>query len=131
MATAIFETMEQCRRSQNWQDVAAFITERYADYDSVHVLPNICLVIMALLWGEGDFERSITISAMGGLDADCNAATTGSILGVLNGAASLPAKWVAPLNDTVESWLWEHSSVRISELAQRTVKLARSALNGA
>jgi len=131
MATAISETMEQCRRSQNWQDVAAFITERYADYDSVHVLPNICLVIMALLWGDGDFERSITISAMGGLDADCNAATTGSILGVLNGAASLPAKWVAPLNDTVESWLWEHSSVRISELAQRTVKLARSALNGA
>jgi len=129
MAAAITATMEQTRQSSNWQDVAAFITERFAEYDPTHVLPNVCLVVMALLWGQGDFERSITTAAMSGLDSDCNAATTGSIVGVLTGAEHLPEKWTGPINDQLESWLWGHSSVRISDLAQRTYTLARGSLN--
>jgi ADP-ribosylglycohydrolase len=129
MAVAIRDTIDQTRRSQNWQDVAAYITERFAEHDPIHVLPNVCLVVMALLWGEGDFERSITTVAMGGWDADCNAATTGSIVGVLNGAARLPEKWTHPINDQMESWLWGHSSIRISDLAQRAYVLARRSLN--
>ena len=129
MATAISDTIEQTRQSQNWQDVAAYITERFAEHDPTHVLPNVCLVVMALLWGKGDFERSITTAAMGGLDSDCNAATTGSIVGVLNGAARLPEKWTRPINDQMESWLWGHSLVRISDLAQRVYTLARGSLN--
>lgn len=128
MATAISDTMEQTRQSQNWQDVAAYITERFAEYDPTHVLPNVCLVVMALLWGKGDFERSITTAAMSGLDSDCNAATTGSIVGVMNGAARLPEKWTRPINDQMESWLWGHSSVPISDLAQRVYTLARGSL---
>ena len=131
MTAAIRETIEQTRQSQNWQDAAAFITERFADHDPTHVLPNVCLVVMALLWGQGDFERSITIAAMSGLDSDCNAATTGSIVGVLTGAAHLPEKWTGPINDQMESWLWGHSSVRISDLAQRTYTLACGSLNNA
>jgi ADP-ribosylglycohydrolase/transcriptional regulator with XRE-family HTH domain len=129
MAIAIRDTMDQTRRSQNWQDVAAYITERFADHDPIHVLPNVCLVVMALLWGEGDFERSITTVAMGGWDTDCNAATIGSILGVLNGAKRLPEKWTAPINNQMESWLWGHSLNSISDLAQRVYTLARRSLN--
>jgi len=81
------------------------------------------------LWGNGDFGRSITTAAMSGLDCDCNAATTGSIVGVLNGAARLPEKWTRPINDQLESWLWGHSLVRISDLAQRVYTLARKSLN--
>ena len=84
---------------------------------------------MALLWGKGDFERSITTAAMGGFDSDCNAATTGSIVGVLNDATHLPEKWTRPIGDQLESWLWGHSSVRISDLAQRVYSLARGSLN--
>jgi ADP-ribosylglycohydrolase len=129
MAAAIRDTIDQTQRSQNWQDVAAYITERFADHDPVHVLPNVCLVVMALLWGDGDFERSITTVAMGGWDTDCNAATVGSIVGVLNGAARLPDKWSRPINDQLESWLWGHNSIRISDLAQRVYALARKSLN--
>jgi ADP-ribosylglycohydrolase len=129
MAAAINDTIDQTHQSQNWQDVAAYITERFAEHDPTHALPNVCLVVMALLWGKGDFERSITTAAMSGLDSDCNSATTGSIVGVLNGGARLPEKWTGPINDQMESWLWGHSLVRISDLAQRTYTLARGSLN--
>jgi ADP-ribosylglycohydrolase/transcriptional regulator with XRE-family HTH domain len=125
MATAVRETMDQTRNSGDWRDVAAYITERYADYDSVHVLPNACIVVLALLWGKGDFERSITTAAMCGMDTDCNAATVGSIMGVVCGAASLPDKWTAPLNDHLKSWVRGHAENRLSDLAQRTLNVAR------
>ncbi len=128
MAVALRDTIEQTHQSENWQDAAAYVTERFAEYDPTHVLPNACLVVMALLWGKGDFEKTITTAAMSGLDCDCNAATTGSIVGVLNGASRLPEKWTHPINDQLESWLWGHSLVRISDLAQRIYTLARASL---
>jgi ADP-ribosylglycohydrolase len=129
MMAAVLDTIEQTRRSQTWQDVAAFIGERFANHDPIHVLPNICLVVLALLWGEGDFERTITTAAMCGLDTDCNAATAGSILGVLNGASRLPNRWTAPINDQLESWVRGRASYRISDLARRALNLARGSLN--
>ncbi|MBA3868060.1 MAG: ADP-ribosylglycohydrolase family protein [Anaerolineae bacterium] len=128
MAFTIRDTIDQTRRSQNWQDVAAYITERFAEHDPTHVLPNVSLLVMALLWGNCDFERSVTTAAMAGFDSDCNAATTGSIVGILNGAANLPGKWTLPINDQLESWVWGHSMVRISDLAQRVYVLARESL---
>src|SRR5262249_16385279 len=129
MAAAVLETIEQTRRCQQWQDVAAFVGERFANHDPIHVLPNICLVVLALLWGQGDFERSILTAAMAGLDADCNTATTGSIVGVLSGAARLPDRWTVPINDRLETWVRGYAKISISERAHRALNLARGSLN--
>lgn len=128
MAVVVRETMEQARNCVDWTDVAAYITERFVDYDPVHVLPNACIVALALLWGKGDFERSITTAAMCGMDTDCNAATIGSITGIMNGAAHLPAKWTAPINDRLVSWVRGNSDLRLSELAERTLSIARNSI---
>ena len=55
---------------------------------------------MALLYGQGDFEKTILLACMIGYDADCNAATTGGLLGVIHGASGLPQPWLEPLGDT-------------------------------
>lgn len=39
-------------------------------------------VILALLYGEGDFYKSMQYAMALGLDADCNAATVGAVIGV-------------------------------------------------
>ena len=49
---------------------------------------------MGLLYGGGDYGKSMAISVMGGWGTDCNGATTGSILGVILGARRLPDKWI-------------------------------------
>ena len=112
------------RQGLDWYEGMAFVNQRYADYHWVHVLPNVAVVIHALLQGQGDFEKSITVAAMSGKDTDCSAATVGSIMGVFNGAAALPDKWIAPLNDRIQSAVTHHSDTAISELAQRTLTLA-------
>jgi hypothetical protein len=41
------------------------------------------------------------------------------------GASALPAKWTAPLNDTIRSCVAEFGQVSIAEMARRTYELSR------
>jgi ADP-ribosylglycohydrolase len=75
------------------------------------------------LWGNKDFEKTVGIAVSAGFDTDCNAATTGSIVGMILGASKLPDKWVKPLNNKVKSGIDGFGLTEISELAERTVKL--------
>ncbi len=63
----------------------------------------------------------------GGLDTDSNGATAGSVAGVLTGADAIPARWTEPLRDTVRSAVFGFDGVRISALAERTLRLATAA----
>jgi hypothetical protein len=54
---------------------------------------NGAMVILALVYGNGDFYRTLQYAMALGLDADCNAATAGAVLGVKCGfkkISSLP-----------------------------------------
>jgi len=46
---------------------------------------NVGLTTMALLYGEGDFKRTVEIGVLGGYDADCNPATAAGLLGMIKG----------------------------------------------
>ncbi len=64
-----------------------------------HILPNAGICITALLYGEGDFGKTIETAVMCGFDTDCNASNVGTILGVLTG--DVPERYRRPINDTV------------------------------
>ena len=120
LSEAVRDVIAWRKKYSDWKETWAKINDKYGDYHPVHVINNTALVILGLLYGEGDFEKSITISVMGGWDTDCNGATVGSIVGVMLGAKRLPEKWTAPLNDRVESLISEYNNSRISDLARRT-----------
>jgi len=125
LAEAIKDVMKWSKEYADWRDTWSRIFEKYGYYHFVHTINNAAIVAMGLLYGKGDYERSITISVMGGLDTDCNGATAGSILGVILGAKNLPEKWIKPLNDTVESYVIGYNNSKISHLAERTLKIAK------
>lgn len=50
---------------------------------------NTGAIILALLYGEGDFSETLKLSFNMGWDADCNAATVGTIVGVADGYRKL------------------------------------------
>ena len=50
---------------------------------------NGALVCLALLYGNGDFYRTLQYAMALGHDADCNAATAGCIVGVLHGLSKI------------------------------------------
>lgn len=96
---------------------------KYGCYHLVHTINNAAIVVLALLYGERDFEKSICLSVSGGLDTDCNGATVGSIVGAMISFKGVPEKWYSPLNNTLDTALSGLKELKISELADRMVEV--------
>ncbi len=62
---------------------------------------NLGFVTLALLYGEGDFGRTVCLATNCGDDTDCTAGTVGAILGILHGRKNLPEKWTRPIGDSI------------------------------
>ena len=124
----------------DWQIAREKVKNKYyvsADYNS-HSWPAVDAVlngaygIMALLYGQGDFQKTLDYSCAFGMDADNQAATMCGLLGVLNGFESIPtdlmypledAQWEMPFNDNYKMITREGlSDASITELAERTAK---------
>ncbi|MFJ3223675.1 ADP-ribosylglycohydrolase family protein [Streptomyces sp. NPDC086783] len=118
-------TLHETRLS--WEDTLTTLADETAGLGWIHTVPNAAVLTAGLLYGDGDFTRTVTLTVRGGLDTDSNGATAGSVAGVLCGAAAIPAQWRDPLEDTVRSAVFGFDGVRISELAERTVRLAAEA----
>lgn len=74
----------------------------YDRYGGVcHIIPNAGVCVLAMLYGKGDFARTIEIATMCGWDTDCNAGNVGTILGVMCGPEGLPERYREPINDGI------------------------------
>ncbi|MNI13974.1 ADP-ribosylglycohydrolase [compost metagenome] len=121
---AITQVLEWSKAYSDWEQCLTCIQEQYGSYHTVHTINNAAVVAMSLLYSGGDYERGITLAVMSGWDTDCNGASVGSILGVINGAQRLPVKWTEPLHDDVRSLILSESPLTLSSLAQRTLSHA-------
>ncbi|MBC7328612.1 ADP-ribosylglycohydrolase family protein, partial [bacterium] len=125
-AEAVKFTLDLWNKEDDWETAMDIAVEKYGFYHPVHTINNAVIVLLGLLYGNGDFGRTICLSVMGGLDTDCNGATAGSVIGAIIGASNIPNEWTAPLNDTLESVLVGFGENRISDLAKRSLALALS-----
>ncbi len=66
-----------------------------------HMLPNHAIIVLALVYGEGDFNRSLMIACTAGYDTDCNAGNVGAILGCRVESASQISDWNQQIRDRV------------------------------
>jgi hypothetical protein len=57
-------------------------------------------VVIGLLYGNGDFYKTMNFATRCGQDADCNPANAAGILGALLGAHAIPAEYREPLHNT-------------------------------
>ncbi len=76
----------------NWHDARSLMNEHYG-YDkyggNCHMVPNHGLIILSLLYGDDDFQKSLMIVNTCGWDTDCNSGNVGCLLGIKNGLAGL------------------------------------------
>jgi hypothetical protein len=66
---------------------------------NIDAVINCAYVILGLLYGDGDFYRTIDISTRAGQDSDCNPATSGGILGTILGYSNIPEYWMKNLRE--------------------------------
>lgn len=62
---------------------------------------NIAYTVIGLIFGEGDFKRSIINAVNCGDDTDCTAATVGATLGILGGTKAIPDDWKSHIGDDI------------------------------
>ena len=106
---------------QTWfRNLHTHYNEIYGHYWA-HTIPNAMIVTAALLYGRGDYSRSIGIAVEHGFDTDCNAATVGSILGLRGGIGCIDKQWIDPIGNILHTTLTNQSTLKIDELVEKTM----------
>ena len=62
---------------------------------------NVAYAVLGMLYGEGDFKKSMILAINCGDDTDCTGATVGATLGILGGMKSIPKDWMEYLGDDI------------------------------
>lgn len=76
---------------------------------------NAAYVVLGLLYGNGDFGKSLEIAARAGQDADCNPSTAGGILGTMMGYDKIPAYWKTGLKE-VEDMDFKYTTMSLNKV---------------
>ncbi len=128
LALALQEALSLYREGCDWEAAYDRLLLKYGAYSPIHAINNALWAALALLFSDGDFERALSIAVACGMDTGSNAASAGSLLGLIYTSRRLPAQWIEPLHDTLSSAVAQFPETRLSELARRTAKLAQNTL---
>ena len=128
-AQAVRSALRRCQKDADWKTTLKAITKKYDGMSGVHALNNLEITVAGLFYGKGDFEKTITLTVMSGLDTDCTGATAGSIIGAVIGYKRLPKKWTTPLGNRVETYLTGKRRWKSDAVARRFLRIARRVMS--
>lgn len=97
---ALADTRRWHAQGLDWRDVRARILSAYGRHNFTDVAQNLAFIVLGLLYGAGDFGRSLCLAVNCGQDTDCTGATLGALLGILD-PAGIPDEWLAPIGNTL------------------------------
>jgi ADP-ribosylglycohydrolase len=110
----------------NADDAWLACEKKYKTYNWIHAYPNAAAEVIALWFGNGDFDETMHCIAMCGQDVDCNAAQIGAALGAAGGTAAIPERWYTPLGGTVVTYLRGMKEIPLQTLVDKTVRAVRN-----
>ena len=99
----------------------ARLETEFADLHWVHTLNNAALLTYGLAAGQGDFDRTICLTVMGGWDTDSCGATAGAVAGALGGTAAIDPRWSGPLRNRLTTSIPGLDGLSFDGLADRTL----------
>jgi hypothetical protein len=76
---------------------------------------NAAYIVIGLLYGEGDYGKTIDISTRCGYDSDCNPANAAGILGTMIGYSNIPDYWKQGL-DKVEDRNFKYTEMSLNKV---------------
>jgi ADP-ribosylglycohydrolase len=95
------------------------VDKRFKGMHNVHTINNACLTVFGVAIGGTDLTKAIGETVAMGLDNDCTAATTGSIVGAVVGGSGVPEQWTRGFKNKVVSYLKGQPEFRIDDLVER------------
>lgn len=122
---AVTKIMDDYKKGVSLEECYDYIHSAYdehTDHGWCHVISNAMIVVAALLYGEGDFGKSICMAVQTAFDTDCNGATVGSILGMRGGIDCIDEYWRKPVNGKIHTSIFGVGTVDIDEAVEKTME---------
>ena len=115
-----------------FREARAAIVEDSKDLGWFQAPANVAFVILGLLYGEGDYKKSMIYAIDCGDDTDCTGATIGSLMGIMYGGSYVPEDWAEYVGDEILSVAIDLSYLSrptsCTELTRRIYELVPSAM---
>ncbi len=91
---------------------------------------NGAYIAIGMLYGDGDFGRTLEISTRCGQDSDCNPASAAGVLGVMLGYDRIPEKWKSGL-PALAGRKFDYTNYSFNDIIRSTLNRARQVVTRA
>lgn len=98
----------------------------FADFN-IDAKMNAAYIVIGLLYGEGDFGKTMQISTLCGQDSDCNPASACGILGTISGYSGIPPIWTGELKE-VEDINFKYTDISLNNAYDYSFRHALSTI---
>ncbi|MEA4973336.1 MAG: ADP-ribosylglycohydrolase family protein [Candidatus Metalachnospira sp.] len=113
--------LNACKEEQSWEKAWRRCEKRIERYNWIHAYPNAMAEVIALWFGNSDFDETAYIISMEGQDVDCNAAQILTAIGILHGMDKIRAEWSNPIGDSLQTYMrGKYRGLSIRSLAKET-----------
>lgn len=117
----------------SWETVWRLVTDKWDRHDpcpdgalrdfNIDAKINGAFIALGLLFGEGDFRRTVEISTRCGQDSDCNPSNAAGILGVMLGYERIPEEFKANL-PLLADQKFDYTDYSFNDIVRSTEKRA-------
>ena len=96
--------------------------DEHSAHDWCHTISNAEIVAASLLYGRGDYGKTICLAVQTGFDTDCNGATAGSVVGMCRGREAIGVEWTEPIHGRLETAIFGVGTVEIDDRVAMTLR---------
>jgi hypothetical protein len=108
-----------CLKHQDWLSAWKDLEPDFREYNWIHAYPNAAAEVVALWFGNGDFNETLHIVGMIGYDVDCNAAQIMTVIGIID--QEVPCKWKEPIGEKINTYCRKYKETSFTELTNWTI----------
>ena len=120
------------RNPDDWKKTWQEIYDKWGNADiccalsefNIDAKLNGAFIAMGLLYGEGNFEKTLEISTRCGADSDCNPSNCGGVMGIILGYDNIPSEWTGYIDEIADS-LFIYTDYSFNIAVDRTLHYAK------
>lgn len=120
----ITDVMGWCKENEDWKTTWQLLEDKWGNDltcpnginspFNIEAKLNSAYIVMGLLYGDGDFSKTLEISTRCGQDSDCNPASAGGILGTMIGYSYISDYWLNNVKE-VEGLNFKYTDISLNK----------------